>query len=407
MKGFLAAGFLMLILSGTPIATNTPAHNPTITPVEMPDTGHAGEAFLARTPEGTTMASWIERHGQSARMVVARRLDTGWSEPLEIARGDNWFVNWADVPSVAVHESGTMIAHWLERLGDERYAYGVRFALSDDDGLTWSHPAWLHEDRSPTEHGFARILPYSNGFLAVWLDGNAYATERREMAIHARMVSLDGVPGREMVIDPRTCDCCPTELVALPDGRLATIYRDRSDGELRDMSFSVFDGGEWSEPRTLHEDGWQINACPVNGPAADTSGDAIATAWFTMASGSSEVWAGFVPADDFSMMTDPIRVDNGRPAGRVAVRMDGPETAVVLWMEGGSEDQAGLFVRKVHRDGTMGEAFRVAFTSTGRTVGYPRLERDAEGWLAVWTQPGAEPDTPSRLKAVHINFDAD
>ena len=409
MKVFLAAGLMMVVLVGALAEKKVPGEDltPILTPVPMPDTGDAGEAFLARTPDGTTIASWIERHDDTARMVVARRVDDQWSEPREIASGDNWFVNWADVPSVAVHDSGVMMAHWLERLGDERYAYGVRFALSHDDGDSWSEPAWLHADRSPTEHGFARILPYEEGFMAVWLDGNGYATERREMAVHARTVSVDGVAGPEMVIDSRTCDCCPTELVGLPGGRVATIYRDRSDDELRDMSFSVFDGEGWSDPRPLHEDGWQINACPVNGPAADRSGESVAAAWFTMAAGSPEVWAGFVSSDGMDAVSDPVRFDEGRPAGRVALRMDGPDTALVLWMEGGSEDEAGLYIRIVYRDGGMTEAFRVASTSTGRTVGYPRLEREGEGWLAVWTEPGQDSDDPSRLKALHIEFESD
>ncbi len=379
---------------------------PEVTAVPMPDAGHAGEAYLTRTPDGSVLASWIERHGDEARMVVARRDGAGWSEPVGIARGSNWFVNWADVPSVAMHPGGTMMAHWLERLGEGRYAYGVRFSLSTDEGLTWSAPEWLHADLSATEHGFARMIPFKDGFLAVWLDGNGYAAGRREMAVHGRTVGLDGMLGPETVIDARTCDCCPTELVALPDGRAAAIYRDRSSEEIRDMALSVFDGSAWSEPTALHEDGWQINACPVNGPAADASGDAVAAAWFTMATGSPEVWFRFLDAGSMDAISEPVRFDMGRPAGRVAVRMEDSGTAVLMWMEGGEENVSGLYVRRVYRDGSMGEAVRIASTSTGRAVGYPRLERDGDGWLVVWTQPAETADDPARLKAVHIRFDA-
>lgn len=375
-----------------------------VTPVPMPDTGHAGEAHLTRTQDGTVVASWLERHGDEARMVVARRTGGAWTEPVEVARGGNWFVNWADVPSVAVHPNGAMMAHWLERLGEGRYAYGVRFALSSDEGRSWSAPEWLHADRSATEHGFARIIPFEDGFLAVWLDGNGYATDRREMAVHGRMVGVDGSLGPEQTIDARTCDCCPTELVPLPEGRAAAIYRDRSSEEIRDMSMSIFDGTGWSESVPLHDDGWQINACPVNGPAADRAGDSVAAAWFTMATGSPEVWYRFLNAGTMEAVSEPARFDVGRPAGRVAVRMESPGTAVVVWMEGGDEDVAGLYARRVHRDGTMDEAVQIASTSTGRAVGYPRLERDGDGWLVVWTEPAEAADGPARLKAAHILF---
>ncbi|MDA0378926.1 MAG: sialidase family protein, partial [Bacteroidetes bacterium] len=357
MKGFLAALLALILVSGG---------DPVITPVPMPDQGSAGETHLTRSPDGGLVASWVEQSEGVARLVFARFDGRAWSGPTEIARGPNWFVNWADVPSVAVHPEGGMMAHWLERLGDERYAYGVRFALSKDGGESWSAPAWLHADRSPTEHGFARIVPYGSGFLAAWLDGNGYASERKEMAVHARTVGLDGTLGPETVVDGRTCDCCPTELVALSDGRAVTLFRDRSEAEQRDIALSVFDGRSWSEPRPLHEDGWMIQACPVNGPAADVAEGHMAAAWFTMPAGAPEVWVRFLDEQSIQPLSEPVRVDLGRPAGRAALRMDGPDAALVLWMEGGDPSATGLYMRRVTLGGGMTEAIKVAGTSPGR-----------------------------------------
>lgn len=398
MKGLLFALLGLFLLSGA---------DPVITPVSMPDTGSAGETHLTTTPDGHVLASWVEQADGRARLVMARHDGTEWSSPTEIAGGTNWFVNWADVPSVTAHPGGALMAHWLERLGDERYAYGVRFALSNDGGASWSEPAWLHADRSPTEHGFARIIPFESGFLAAWLDGNGYATERKEMAVHARTIALDGALGPETVVDARTCDCCPTELTPLPDGRAVTMYRDRSDGEMRDIALSIFNGRTWSEPSPLHEDGWMIQACPVNGPAADVEGAHLAAAWFTMPSGAPEVWARFLASDSVEPLTEPVRVDLGRPAGRVALRMDGPDAALVLWMEGGDPSVAGLYLRRVERNGTLGVPLKVASTSTGRAVGYPRLERLGGDWLVVWTEPAATQGDPSRLKAVRVDLAGD
>lgn len=395
MRVFPVIGLLLLGLIAAP-------QEPEITPLTMPDQHSAGETFLTRSADGHVLASWIERMEDGARMVWSKLDGNAWSAPVEIARGDNWFVNWADVPSLSVHENGVMMAHWLERLGDERYAYGVRYALSSDGGYAWSEPEWLHADRSATEHGFARIVPHGDGFLAVWLDGNAYATERREMAVHARTIGFDGTLGSERAVDTRTCDCCPTELVTLPDGRVVTFYRDRSDGEQRDLALSVFDGQDWSDPSPLNEDGWVINACPVNGPAADVAGDAVAAAWFTMATNSPEVWMRFMDAGSLAMTTEPVRIDVGRPAGRVAVRMVSDSKAVLLWMEGGDPEVSGLYLRTVDADGTLGAAHRLADTSTGRSVGYPRLERDGDDLIATWTEPGAERDDPARLRGVRI-----
>ena len=50
--------------------------------------------------------------------------------------GYDWFVNWADVPSVVRLANGTLAGHWLQKSGADTYAYDVRLAYSHDDGKT-------------------------------------------------------------------------------------------------------------------------------------------------------------------------------------------------------------------------------------------------------------------------------
>ena len=399
------AVFALLILVGTSARMYSGSVDTELTRISVPTQGEAGEPFLTRLPDGGVAASWIERSDDVARLVFSRlQIDGAWSSPSEIASGSTWFVNWADVPSIAVHPDGSLIAHWLDRLGDERYAYGVRFSLSDDGGDTWSDPDWLHEDRSPTEHGFASIVPHDAGFMAVWLDGNGYATERREMAVHARTIGTDGALGIETAVDSRTCDCCPTSLVDAGGGRLLSLYRDRSADETRDIYVVAYENGSWSTPEPVASDGWSINACPVHGPSADVHDDNVVVGWFTMAGGAPEVRIAF-SADAGRTFSDPIRTDLGRPAGRVAVRMLSPNEAVILWLEGADPEndqaQAGLLLRTVSRDGSLGETIELANASASRSTGYPRLERSDDGWVALWTVPGE----PSTLASARITWE--
>lgn len=75
--------------------------------------------------------------------------------------------------------------------------------------------------------------------------------------------------GRSSPIGSRRADpapsptTCTSPLRATPAGPGAR----RSCQEVRDMSVVRFAGGRWTEPRTVARDGWQINGCPVNGPA--------------------------------------------------------------------------------------------------------------------------------------------
>lgn len=82
-------------------------------PVEPPAGAGSGMPFLTTGPDGVALLSWIEPRGEKGHaMRLARYRDGAWGEPWEVAAGDNWFINWADFPSVTRLESGTVLAHW-------------------------------------------------------------------------------------------------------------------------------------------------------------------------------------------------------------------------------------------------------------------------------------------------------
>jgi len=393
--------FSSLILFGSTflLAPTQYSGEPTITAIPFETNGIAGEPFLAKSPEGKIYASWIERRDEQAFMQFSSLSGDGWSAPQEIASGSNWFVNWADVPSITATSGGRMMAHWLERLGEGRYAYGVRYAVSSDEGQTWSGAEWLHGDRSETEHGFVSVEPTPNGYLAVWLDGNGYGTGRQEMAVHSRLVGFDGLLGDEAVVDSRTCDCCPTTLTRLGDGRLLTLYRDRSDEEIRDIMGSFWSNGSWSEPELIHDDGWKIEACPVNGPAVHALDQQFVASWFTVASGAPALHALF-SSEDGTEFGKPMRLDLGHPVGRVSTRMMSSTEAAALWIEGSGSETNGLLLRTIATDGSMSDVIQVSPISEGRSSGYPRLESDGSSLIAIWTVSS----DPATIKTARIEW---
>ena len=86
------------------------------------------------------LLSWIERSGDRATLKFADRTGSGWSGPRTVATGTDWFVNWADVPSVVRLADGSLAAHWLQKSAASTYAYDVRLSFSSDDGRSWSTP---------------------------------------------------------------------------------------------------------------------------------------------------------------------------------------------------------------------------------------------------------------------------
>jgi len=371
--------------------------------VDPPAAPGALAPHLAADGDGALL-SWLEpvaAAGADAaapqhRLRVARFDGRRWGEAGTVHAGPGFFANWADTPSVVVEADGRWLAHWLERLGDGTYAYGVRLAWSDDRGAGWSPPVWLHDDASATEHGFVSLVPGAGGALAVWLDGRAMAAGG---AMSLRAGAAGEAPLAGQVLDDRVCECCATAAVATPDWALVA-YRDRSEDEVRDIALVRGDALGWSEPYALAADGWRIPGCPVNGPALSASGHRVAAAWFTAAGGGPRVRAA-LSEDGGASFGAPVEVAAAGAVGRVGVALEPEGSALVGWIGALAGEAAGtgaprgaVWLRRIAPGGAAGAPLPVAATSTARASGFPRLlVRGDEAWLA-WVETGA----PARLR---------
>ena len=387
----------------------------TVEPVPSPTGVDAAEPFVGSGPDGQMTLSWLERNADSS---VALRLATlapdgaTWSAPTEIVRRTDLFVNWADFPSVVALGEGRLLAHWLQRSGDGRYAYDVHLSESRDGGATWGASAFPHAAGVPAEHGFVTILPTGNGGANILLlDGTAGAllkdsirasTGKEPAEGHGGAMQLgfanwaDGAVTTTRMLDPRTCDCCQTASAMTSKGPIV-VYRDRSDDEIRDMSVVRLVNGEWTAPAPLHNDGWKIDYCPVNGPATSAIGDTVVAVWFTGAQDTSRVNVVF-STDAGATFSAPVRADDGLPAGRVDVEMLSGDAALVSWIERVGGDTAQVRARIVRRDGRVEPHVVVSPSSGTRSSGFPRMARTDDGVLIAWTIPGK----PSRVELARI-----
>jgi hypothetical protein len=324
---------------------------------------------------------------------MARLVGSTWSEPRTIATGDDFFVNWADFPSVIEMPDGSLAAHWLQREGPDTYAYGVRIARSSDGGESWSSPLTPHLDGTLTEHGFVSLFPTPDGSLAaVWLDGRDFARaaaegEEAEMSLRYAEIDEAGEIRAEALLDGRTCDCCQTS-AALTSAGPIVVYRDRSDAEIRDISMVRRLDGRWTAPAVLHEDDWHIPACPVNGPAVSATGDRLAVAWYTAAGDEPKVFVAF-SEDAGASFGEAFQVDEGEPLGRVDIALLPDGSALVLWLET-TEEGARVTARRIRADGASSQAETVALTDVSRSSGFPRMLLRGTEVVLAWTDAAGE-----------------
>jgi hypothetical protein len=373
----------------------------TATEVESPAGVDSGEPFLS-VADGDVLMSWIGRSPSGAREVrFARYRAPGWTDPRVVVESERLLVNVSDFPSVAQGPDGVLWAHWLQR-DDAGLGYGVRVARSDDQGVSWSDPWTPHTDGTPTEHGFVSMVPRTGGMDLVWLDGRAFAGSppAMETALYSRAIGSEGPIGPEVAADVRVCDCCQTDVATTEDGPVL-VYRDRSPEEIRDIRVARLEDGRWTPGPLVHEDGWETGACPINGPAVAASGSLVAVAWFTAAGGESRVNVAF-SGDGARTFDDPIRVDDGAPAGRVDVVLMDDGSAVIGWVERTGGDRAEERLRRVGRGGHLLEAISATAPYSERILGFPRLARARDGAIIVAWTDGTEIIPEVRVTRIEV-----
>ena len=369
-------------------------------------TAPAAQPDLVRAPDGSLLLSWVE-HGDTARGEIAHTLkfarfaNGAWSEPREIARGGDWFVNWADTPHIATTPDGALWAHWLRKHEGAGHAFDVVLAHSNDAGANWSAPVVVNTDGTPTEHGFVSLWPVGGNRIGLaWLDGRntgggghaahgghvAAGAKHEPGAMTLRSAVFDASLQRtdEHELDAMTCDCCQTDAALTARGPLL-VYRGRTPTEVRDIRVARADGTQWQPTALVHADDWTMPACPVNGPAIATHDENATVAWYTAAGDTPTVKLAR-SNDAGATFAAPVVLERGAAVqGRVDTALDG-DAAWALWIDEDENGQALRFARfapDLSRELQRGEVAKLQ--GKGRGTGLPKIALVDGAAFVVWT----------------------
>ncbi|MEO0345775.1 MAG: hypothetical protein AAF229_05910 [Pseudomonadota bacterium] len=381
--------------------------NPTPTVSDPPAAAGSGMPHLAPGPDGSAVLSWLEPEGDGHRLRFATLADDQWRDAATVARGANWFVNWADFPSVEPIAGGRWAAHWLVKRPGGTYAYDVAVALSDDSGASWSPAFTPHTDGTATEHGFVSLYPDGDAVGALWLDGREMTGHSGHedhgegaMTLRSVRINADNALQDGGVVDARVCDCCQTD-VAVSDSGVVAVYRNRTDDEVRDTFIARRVDGQWLPGAALADDNWTIDGCPVNGPAVATRGNSVAVAWYTEADDRARVQVA-LSRDGGASFAAPVVVDANDPVGRVDVAWLEDGSAVTSWIARGAGGAGTVMARALQPDGTLAHAQAVAGTDVARRSGFPQMLPYDTGLLFAWTDLAGD---TQRVRATWINAD--
>ena len=337
---------------------------------------------------GTLSLSWISSKNENKASLHFSQFKKGkWITPQKIANGSDWFVNWADFPAHAINEYLIITSH-LKKSASGTYTYDVILNLQKLSGEKIKENFLLNTDGVKAEHGFVSIIPNNNkGFFITWLDGRNTVEKKldghhKPMTIRFAEITNTGEVINESELDAAACDCCQTSIAMTNNGPIV-VYRDRSENEVRDIYTIRNINGVWEEPSPLHNDGWIINGCPVNGPKVAVNSKNLAIAWFTVVNDNPLVNVSFSKNNGDSFGT-PFKLNDHDAIGRVDVAFLNDKEVIVSYME---VDEIGTYLRikKVSADGKISKPITISKIDGGRNTGVPQLEIINNEIFIVWT----------------------
>ena len=349
---------------------------------------NSSESFLLSTNDNLFI-SWTEQVADSNFLYISKLEDNSWSEKSIIKKGKDWFVNWADFPSISYNEiSNSLFSFHLQKSSEETFSYDVNYHINQ--GSSWKDMQKIHDDNTFSEHGFVSSIPYKDGFMVSWLDGrNTYGKghdghAKGAMTIRSAILDNTGKIVDESLIDGMVCDCCQTSMTISNDIPII-VYRDRSKDEIRDIYYSRYIDSNWTDPQPIHDDEWEINGCPVNGPNIDSNEENVVVSWFSASNGRPKVNLKF-SRDNGRTFGDKILVDNieNSPIGRVDVEFISSDEVIISWLST-VEGKGKLLMRKIGVNGSVGEIKVIDEVSTERSTGFPQIEKFNDNIYISWT----------------------
>jgi hypothetical protein len=313
-----------------------------------------------------------------------------WQTPIQVARGNNWFNNWADFPSVVIKDNH-ITGHFLQKSASGNYDYDVKLTMSADSGKTWLAPFTAHNDGVEAEHGFVSMMPQAKGNTFVsWLDGrNSKSTASSDEHGHAGSMTLragifksTGLAVNRWQLDQRVCDCCQTSAALTSNGPVV-VYRNRSTHEVRDIFITRLVDDIWTDPVPVHIDGWEIAGCPVNGPVVMAKNQDVAVAWFTGKDQRHQVKLA-ISNDSGATFSSPIIIAKEQALGRVGMTLLPNKDIVVSWVKS-EQENTELVLSRYSSKGVLLSNTPVTTINKSRRSGFPVITSVENRVFVSWT----------------------
>ena len=245
--------------------------------------------FVASDGRGGFYFAYLQRKNGVSNVMLRHSVDgASFSPPVRVNdRDGDATVRNENPPKIAVSARGDVYVCWANETA--RWKGNIRFARSTDEGKSFLPAITINSDSAgePTGHAFQSVATDRSGRIyVVWIDERAKKPADRGAEIWISTSDDRGQTfSRDRRILSQVCECCRSNIQIDTSGRLLLAYRTvPNEGPMyRDVVLAVSEDRGASFPtRVVSHDRWEINACPVAGPALCVdSANRITVIWFT------------------------------------------------------------------------------------------------------------------------------
>lgn len=298
----------------------------------------------------------------------------------------------------------TLLVMWMSHVHGAPHGAGPMIIMrSTDEGKSWT-PGTLAADWPQGPHGFMSLNADGKTLHAAWLDSRdgKPAAPGSQGLRYAMSVDQGITWSKNQTLDPTACACCWTSMRADKDGNLFILYRDKQPS---DMAIGVIDAKDhhWSRLSTVGAFGWDFSGCPHIGGTLAFSGNGKAEEIHAIVGTRKKEEAGVYhlkSVDGGKNWSAPAKLgDESSTHADIASNRNNKLAAVWDMIDTEAAD-GSLAIYAATSSTGANWSHPVRLSAKGASATHPRIIATGQGFLSLWTEQSADGELRLEMKTV-------
>lgn len=310
-------------------------------PIEVSTNGTGSRAPRIALLEDNRPIVYWGKTGNTPILYLSIWDDGNFGEPIEISTNGISPDLWGGGLGPQIAAQGQKIF-----LVFEDYGQGIYCIHSHDAGETFSDPVIVFKPSGGRTATLPSVAIDPNGNPVVSFITSNFSEEEALYEISRSEDSglsfLTSTIANEAADGTEVCECCPSSIIALPDGEIYLAFRN-NDNNVRDfwIAKSTDNAATFPESTDIDNVDWVIQSCPTSGPDMMISGDLLYTTFFNGGPLGVNIYFSILNKNTMEVVSQiQIPSLNGENQSQNFPSIAGNgDTLAVVWQEFG---QAGL-----------------------------------------------------------------